>query len=306
MMFRTLNLALLLTTAASITSAALVQDVRDLLAKDDFAAAERLIAQQEKQSGRSPETILAQSWLGRRALATKQWAKATAYAAQTRQLALAALKTRKIDAEPQLPTALGASIEVHGQALAGAGQRTEAVSYLEGEFVRWRPSSMAARIRKNVNLISLVGKPAPPLEMREFIGNKPPTIAALKGKPVVLFFWAHWCPDCKRQGPILARLEKEFAAKGLVVVGPTQRYGYVAEGEDAPPAIEQPYIAKVQKQFYGDLNMSVPLSEDNFKNWGCSTTPTLALIDRAGIVRLYHPGDMSYEDLRAEVVKIAN
>ena len=60
------------------------------------------------------------------------------------------------------------------------------------------------------------------------------------------------------------------------------------------------------KQFYGDLKMTVPLSEDNFKNWGCSTTPTLALIDRQGIVRLYHPGDMSYDDLRAQIVKITS
>jgi thiol-disulfide isomerase/thioredoxin len=131
------------------------------------------------------------------------------------------------------------------------------------------------------------------------------TLAQLKGKPVVLFFWAHWCPDCKRQGPILARLQREFADKGLVVVGPTQRYGYVANGDEAKPAVEVKYIGDVQKQFYGDLKMTVPLSEANFKNWGCSTTPTLALIDRQGIVRLYHPGDMSYEDLRPLIAKIA-
>jgi thiol-disulfide isomerase/thioredoxin len=179
------------------------------------------------------------------------------------------------------------------------------VAYLEGEFVRWRATSMAARIRKNVHLISLEGKPAPAIDMRQFIGAKPPTLAALKGKPVVLFFWAHWCPDCKRQGPILARLEREFASKGLVVLGPTQHYGYVADGADAAPAVETPYIAKVQKQFYADLKMTVPLSQDNFKNWGCSTTPTLALIDRQGIVRLYHPGDLSYEQLRPLIAKIA-
>jgi len=305
MIARAAGFTLLLTLTALSASASLVTDVRDLINKGNFTAAERLIAQQEKQAGRTPETILAQSWLGRGALAAKQWAKATAYAAETRKMALEALKTRPLDAEPQLPTALGASIEVHGQALAGAGQRTEAVAYLNGEFSRWRATSMAARIRKNVNLISLVGKQAPPLDLKEHIGAKPATLAQLKGKPVVLFFWAHWCPDCKRQGPILARLEREFVAKGLVVVGPTQRYGYVANGEDATPAVEVPYIAQIQKQFYGDLKMTVPLSEENFKNWGCSTTPTLALIDRAGIVTLYHPGDMSYEELRPLIVKIA-
>jgi thiol-disulfide isomerase/thioredoxin len=299
------RLPLLLPVLALACQAALVDDVRTALATNNFTAAERLIALQEKSAGRTPETILAQSWLGRGALAARQWERAAAYAATTRRLALAALRNRPLDAEPLLPTALGASIEVHGQSLAGLGRRTEAVAYLEDEFKQWRASSMAARIRKNVNLISLEGKPAPALDLKEFIGNRPVQLSQLKGKPVVLFFWAHWCADCKRQGPILARLEREFAAKGLVVVGPTQRYGYAAEGIDAPPARETPYIAQIQKQFYGDLKMTVPVSEDNFKNWGCSTTPTLALIDRQGIVRLYHPGDLSYEDLKPLIAKIA-
>jgi hypothetical protein len=50
--------------------------------------------------------------------------------------------------------------------------------------------------------------------------------------------------------------------------------------------------------------MAVPVSEENFKSWGCSTTPTLALIDRGGVVRLYHPGRMSYEELAPKVAAI--
>ena len=46
------------------------------------------------------------------------------------------------------------------------------------------------------------------------------------------------------------------------------------------------------------------VSEANFTRYGASTTPTLVLIDRAGIVRLYHPGAMTYADLRAAVAKV--
>ena len=45
--------------------------------------------------------------------------------------------------------------------------------------------------------------------------------------------------------------------------------------------------------------MPVPVSAQNFLIYGCSTTPTLVLIDRSGIVRLYHPGAMTYEELAA-------
>jgi thioredoxin-related protein len=46
------------------------------------------------------------------------------------------------------------------------------------------------------------------------------------------------------------------------------------------------------------------VSEANFLRYGASTTPTLVLVDRAGIVRLYHPGAMKYEDLRQAVMRI--
>jgi hypothetical protein len=50
--------------------------------------------------------------------------------------------------------------------------------------------------------------------------------------------------------------------------------------------------------------MTVPVNEETFKNYGASTSPTLVLIDRAGIVRLYHPGRMTYEELQPLVAKL--
>ena len=47
--------------------------------------------------------------------------------------------------------------------------------------------------------------------------------------------------------------------------------------------------------------MAVPVSEQNFLNFGVSSTPTLVLVDRTGTVRLYHPGRMSYEELRGRI-----
>lgn len=302
------NLLLVLMAAAGTLSADLVGDVRSAIAQGDFAGGEKLIAAHKKSAagGReTPETILALSWLGRGSQAAKKWDQAERYAAATRQLVEAELRNRKLDAEPMLPLALGASIEVMGHTLAGRGQRIEAVALLQKEVKAWHSTSIRTRIQKNLHLLSLEGKPAPPLETGKTLGGKAaPSLSTLKGKPLVLFFWAHWCSDCKQQQPVLSRLQQEFGAKGLTIVGPTQRYGYIAAGEDAPPERETPYIDKIRREFYGDLKMSVPVSEENFRNYGSSTTPTLVLVDKAGIVQLYHPGRMSYEQLQPLVAKL--
>lgn len=285
--------------------AEVVTDVRAALAKNDFPLAESLVRNYRAQQGVTPEMVEALSWLGRGALAARQLDQAEAYAKETQRLSLAELKKRTLDAEPHLPLALGASIEVQAQVLNEQGQRAEALALLRKELALYRSTSIRARLQKNINLLSLEGKIAPALDEREFLGSKPVPLAALKGSPVLVFFWAHWCPDCKREVAILTEIEKEFAAKHLVIVAPTQRYGYVARGEEAGPADELKYIDEVRRKFYRDLlDIPAPVSEENFKNYGASTTPTLVLIDRQGIVRLYHPGAMTLEELRAALNRL--
>lgn len=285
--------------------AGIVEDVRGAEGLNNYAMGDALLARYRAQYGVTPEFLEALSWMGRGELAAHQLDKAETYARQTETLAQQQLKKRPLDAEPHLPLALGAAIEVQGLALGARGERGEAIEYLQKELTLYRNTSIRTRIQKNLNVLGLEGKPAPPLEQREFLGSKPAPLSALRGKPVLLFFWAHWCPDCKREGPLLAQIQQEYKSKGLVIIAPTQRYGYVARGEEAGPAEELKYIDEVRHKFYADLlSDAVPVSEENFKNYGASTTPTLVILDRRGIVRLYHPGVMTLDELRAALSRI--
>lgn len=288
--------------AAASLRADLVQDVRSSIAKSNFSGGERLIESYQKTAGVTPESILALSWLGRGAQAAKRWDDAERYAAATRKLVDQQLERRKLDAEPVLPTALGASIEVMGHTLAGRGQLSEAISLLNAELKTWYTSSIRTRIQKNLHLLSLEGKPAPPLETKVSIGGPVPSWAQLKGKPLLLFFWAHWCADCKSMTDSLLTLQQQYGPKGLTIVGATQRYGYIG-GNDVPPDRETRFIEEIRTGFYGGLKMYVPLSEENFRAYGSSTSPTVVLVDRTGIVRLYHPGKMSYGELEPLIAK---
>lgn len=282
--------------------AALIPDVRTLANKGEFTAAEKLLNDFEAASGRTPEWLEAYSWLARGALNKKIYDKADAYAARTRELALAELQKRAMDTEPRLPIAFGASQEVHAQALAARGARSEAVAFLQQEIAKYRDTSIRTRLQKNLNLLTLEGKPAPPVTAVEWLNTKPKTIDAYRGKTLLLFFWAHWCGDCKQQAPILAKLREEFGPRGLEIVAPTRYYGYASRGEDATPAQEKAHIAKVLGENYSMLaGMPVAIDNETFMQYGSSTTPTLVLVDPNGVVRLYHPGKMTHEELAARL-----
>ena len=302
MRLRVLWVSLLLSASAW---AGIVDDVRISLAQNNFSAAESELNSYRDGRGVTAEYLEAYSWLARAALDQRQYDQAVAYAKQTKALVLEQLKQRPLDADSHLPMALGAVLEVQSQMLAARGQRTQAVALLQAALQTYGKTSIHDRLQKNLNLLSLQGKPAPALKSEESLGAKLPPPGELKGSPVLLFFWAHWCADCKAEAPIITQLRSEYAGKGLKVIGPTRLYGYTARIEHASASDELMYIDAVRHRFYsGLLDMPVPISKYNFDVYGASTTPTLVLLDRAGKVAMYHPGALPYGELRAEIEKV--
>jgi cytochrome c biogenesis protein CcmG/thiol:disulfide interchange protein DsbE len=298
--------SLLLVTLIALSASAfggIVEDVRIQLANGNVVGAESELNSYKARRGADPEYLEALSWLARAALSEQQYAKADNLAQQTRTLALQQLRSRKLDAEPHLPMALGAAFEVQAQALAAEGKKAQATLLLRNALTAYGNTSIAARLHKNLNLLSFVGRQAPLIKSPEYIGMPPASLAQLKGTPVLLFFWAHWCMDCKGEAPILARLRSEFPA--VMFLAPTQRYGYAARGEDATPQAEFAYINTVWQQYYPGLQgITVPVSQENFNVYGASTTPTLVLVDRTGKIAFYHPGALPYEELREAIEKV--
>jgi cytochrome c biogenesis protein CcmG/thiol:disulfide interchange protein DsbE len=287
--------------AAPVT---LVSEVRAAIAAHDLAQAEALVVQRRARDGTTPEVIEAVSWLGRGALAEKQDDRAEQYAAEAQRLAVAALGSRSVDEDAKLASALGGAIEVQAQVSANRGARSDAIVFLERELKTYRNTGIAKRIQKDINLLTLEGHAAPPLELTESMGAplSGATAKALEGKVVVLFFWAHWCPDCKVEGPILAKLYAKYRAAGLAIVAPTQRFGYVAGGAPATPDEEFRYMETVRDKYYPFLaGVPVPVSVANHQRYGVSSTPTVVLLDRQGIVRLYHPGSLTEDELEGKL-----
>lgn len=302
MLFRIISLAVLLGGSAW---AGIVDNVRIALSQNNFAAAETELNAYRSQRGIDPQYLEAYSWLARAALDAGQYDQAAGYAKETKSLALEQLKQRSLDAEPHLPLALGAALEVQSQALAAKGQPTQALALLQNALRTYGATSIHDRLQKNINLLTFQGKLAPALRADRFLGATAAAPDQWRGHPTLLFFWAHWCADCKAEAPIITQLRSEFATRGFKVIGPTRLYGYTAQIEHASPADEMMYIDAVRHRFYsGLLDMPVPISTHNFEVYGASTTPTLVLVDRAGKVAWYHPGAVPYAELKSQIEKV--
>ena len=272
---------LLLLLALDVRAAELVRGVRMKLSAGDLATGTAQVEDYKKAHGVDAEYLDAVGWLARGAEMLRRGDLAREYVAELK---------REIPAErPELVIPFGARIEVESRLIAAQEGRGAAIRFLSDELRRAKAASLRSRIRKNINALSLEGQPALPIDGYD--------LQALRGKPVLLFFWAHGCGDCNAQSASLGRVWQKYRDKGVALVTVTRLYGTVQE-KPATPDEESAEIDKARNDIYAALTGSTNvISTETMIRYGVSATPTFALLDRAGVVRLYTPTRLSEAEL---------
>jgi cytochrome c biogenesis protein CcmG, thiol:disulfide interchange protein DsbE len=125
-------------------------------------------------------------------------------------------------------------------------------------------------------------KPAAPSRTLPKLGGGEGSIAAFKGKPVVVNFWASWCGPCKDEAPALERAQKQLAKVGGTVVGVTVN--------DSSPDSEE--FMKENKVSYPSLR---DVDDQLGKDYGRTGVPETFVIDRQGRVVALSRGQVDDE-----------
>jgi thiol-disulfide isomerase/thioredoxin len=272
----------------------LVRQVRAKIAAGDVATGAAAVEDYKAEHGADAEYLDAVGWLARGAEMLGKRDLADLWVAELR---------REIPEEKAgLTIPFGAAIEVEGRLLAAREGRGAALRYFEESFAAAKDTALRARIRKNVNLLSLEGQPAPEIARGDFFGPEPPAASATLGRPVLLFFWAHWCGDCRAQAASLARVVRKYVPQGLAVIAATRYYGTGEEDKEMPPAEEKRHMTKVWAESYAGLErVPVVIDTETMVRYGVSATPTFVLVDRRGLVRTYAPTRLSEAELSRRI-----
>ena len=200
--------------------------MRNKIAAGDLLSAESILEVHRAKNGEDGAYLVGLSWLARGALLMGEGEKADRYVADVRARCADSL-AHGVDLSKSHDTeiALGAALEVAAQRLEQARGRNAAASFLRHELEGIPgPVALRSRLNKRINILTLPGSPAPELVIEDFVGDPPPTLASLRGKPVLLFVWAEYCSDCRAQAASLARARTRYAGRGLQVIALTRYY----------------------------------------------------------------------------------
>lgn len=280
-----------------------VQSIRNKLSAADLLSAESIAEAWRAQHGADGPWLVGTSWLARGALMLGTPEQAERYADSTLFYVderLASGKKLADDGDSEL--ALGAAIEVKAQLLARRKGAAAAAEFVRAHIARFpdAPLSFRARLHKRANMLALAGSPAPELVAGDVLRGPAPTLAALRGKPVVLFLFNYGCGDCRGVEPALEHVRARHAKDGLQVVGLTRWYD-----EEGKRTVERAAMDSTWTATYAGLgDTPVIVSEPSFERYGGSSTPTFVFIDRKGIVRGYAPTRLTEDAFEKAVAAI--
>ena len=149
-------------------------------------------------------------------------------------------------------------------------------------------SNLGAQPFSPFEIDKLTGKKAPEFTVNDLSGKKV-SLSSFKGKPILLNFWATWCPYCREERPYLNALYKEYKDRGLIII---------AVSIDKSAEIVRSYLKRVPADFV----ILHDNSNEAASAYGVYSLPTNFLIDRKGVIKYKFIGLRDWTDKESKKI----
>jgi thiol-disulfide isomerase/thioredoxin len=166
---------------------------------------------------------------------------------------------------------------------------------------QWRDAYQA-----ELTVARLIGKPAPEVFAPRWLDGQPVKLSELRGKVVLVDFWAMWCAPCVAAFPHFREWQSKYVGRGFEIVGATRFYGRSDEKDDLNREQEWQALQAFKRKHQLSYPCAVGKMDDitNDERYGVTGLPTTILIDRRGNVRELQRGGGNYRKLAQRVAKL--
>lgn len=154
-----------------------------------------------------------------------------------------------------------------------------------GDSAETSPGKLVSEVAPRVNYL------APDFQLKDYQGNQV-RLSNFKGKPVLINFWATWCPPCRAEMPEIEAAYRKYKEKyGLVVLGIDAR----EDNSSVKKYVED-----------GGYSWDMPMDYEGtvIANYGVAAFPTSFFVDRQGYIRATQIGGMDKKGLEDRLTKI--
>jgi thiol-disulfide isomerase/thioredoxin len=165
----------------------------------------------------------------------------------------------------------------------------DAILYAKASIAGDNQRFVVQSLQRKQKQLRLQGEIAPEISIAKWVEQAPVQISGLRGRVVLLDFWATWCGPCLAAFPHLREWHEKYKDRGLVILGITKYYGH-GNRQEMTPAEELGFIERFKKQYNLPYGVAVTDTDNNHRNYGVSAIPTAILIDRQGVIRMITTG----------------